>query len=57
LDLHAGPLQVHWSRGGAELGWIYYDPVKNPIWSVDKPFAESLVNAIATPASSPAGGL
>jgi hypothetical protein len=46
LDLEAGPLQIKWSRGGDELGWVYYDPVENLIWCVDKTDAETLVGVI-----------
>jgi hypothetical protein len=46
LDLRAGPLQIHWSRGGDELGWIYYDPARNPIWCAHKTDADALVHAI-----------
>ncbi|HUG69833.1 MAG TPA: hypothetical protein VMM76_18925, partial [Pirellulaceae bacterium] len=43
LDLEAGPLHITWSRGGDDRGWIYYDPARNLIWCVDKPYAKQLV--------------
>jgi hypothetical protein len=56
LDLEAGPLQITWSRGGDDLGWIYYDPPRKLIWCVDKPYAEQLVRAISGDARVAADG-
>ncbi|HEX3147387.1 MAG TPA: hypothetical protein VHR66_04845 [Gemmataceae bacterium] len=28
LDLKAGPIEIRWSRGGVDSGWIYFDPDK-----------------------------
>ena len=56
LDFKAGPLQIHWSRGGDELGWIYYDPARNPIWCVDQPYVKRLVGVIAADARAAEGG-
>jgi hypothetical protein len=47
LELEAGPLRITWSRGGDDLGWIYYDPARSLIWCVDKPYAKQLVGVIA----------
>jgi hypothetical protein len=47
LDLKAGPIQLEWSRGGNESGWVYYDPPSMRVWYVDATDSETLVKALA----------
>lgn len=47
LNIEAGPLQLKWSRGGEDLGWVYYDPSQTLVWNVSKDHASSLIDTLS----------
>lgn len=49
LYLEAGPVHFPWSRGGNELGWIYYDPTWIQVSYVDESDAKTLATAFSNP--------
>lgn len=49
LYLQAGPIHFPWSRGGSEIGWMYYDPTWIQVSSVDQADAKILTQAFRNP--------
>ncbi len=46
LEIAAGPIRLEWSRGGSNLGWVYYAVGDTQVWNVDNSAADVLLRSL-----------
>lgn len=46
LDIKAGPIAVRWSKGGRDLGWIYYAPEAVRVFMANARYFEDQLRAL-----------